>query len=323
MSRTLVMHVGVGKTGSSSIQKALESFCATSYEGKTRYPTSPASDLFSEYMYRAFENGHEKDKSAVDIALSDEQFSEFIISGEALSHGSFLTKVKLMDYVSSKFDRVEVVAYVREPFNWNAAASSQLLIDGIPITDLARWPYVVTQYGFLEVFFEYAKSIQGIQLHIHKFEDAIEHKNGISGHFFDILQSLNLQDIPKVSNNLHENKSYDILQYIWLGHLNRLLKEGKIYHQEYSDFAFLNYRAGNLNKLWSKKFFQFFCTEKALKAISYDRLMLNERFGLDYGAVSVDPQLVSQSNSIMSKFSECSNVSEMIKVLELHQLEVK
>ena len=73
------------------------------------------------------------------------------------------------------------------------------------ISDLAKWPYVVTQYGFLEVFLEYAKSIKGIRLHIHKFEDAIKHKNGISGHFFDILQSLNLQDVPNVSNNLHEN----------------------------------------------------------------------------------------------------------------------
>lgn len=317
------MHVGVGKTGSSSIQKALESFTTVNYEGKTKYPISPVSGLFSEYMYHAFENDCDKDKSIVDNVLSNERFSEFIISGEALSHGNFLTKVKLMDYVSSKFDKVEIVAYVRDPFKWNAAAASQLLIDGIPITDLAQWPYVVTQYGFLEVFFEYAKSTEGIRLHIHKFEEAIKHENGISGHFFDFLQSLNLQDVPKVSNNLHENKSYDILQYIWLGHLNRLLKEEKISQQEYSDFSFLNYGAGNSNKLWSKKFFQFFCTEKALQAISYDRLMLNERFGIDYSAVSVDPQLVSQSSSIMSKFSECSNVSEMNKVLELYQLELK
>tara|TARA_Y100000780_G_scaffold216990_1_gene220707 strand:- start:69 stop:1022 length:954 start_codon:yes stop_codon:yes gene_type:complete len=317
------MHVGVGKTGSSSIQKALEAFSDINYEGKTKYPISPDSGLFSEYMYRAFESDCGKDKNAVDNVFSDEQFSEFIISGEALSHGNLLTKFKLMDYISSKFDKVEIVAYVREPNKWNAAASSQLLIDGIPITDLAKWPYVVTQYGFLEVFLEYAKSIKGIRLHIHKFEDAIKHKNGISGHFFDILQSLNLQDVPNVSNNLHENKSYDILQYIWLGHLNRLLKTEKISHQEYSDFAFLNYRTGNSNKLWSEKFFQFFCTEKALQAISYDRLMLAERFGVEYDAVCVNPQLVSESNSIMSKFSECSNVNEMIKILELHQLEVK
>ena len=139
------MHVGVGKTGSSSIQKALESFTTVNYEGKTKYPISPVSGLFSEYMYHAFENDCDKDKSTVDNVLSNERFSEFIISGEALSvkykviKGSKfnLSSFLIEDDLVKKFEggsmlivRLAPTDYHRYHFPASGPASESKLIKG-------------------------------------------------------------------------------------------------------------------------------------------------------------------------------------------------
>ena len=179
---------------------------------------------------------------------------------------------------------------------------------------------MVTQSGFLDVYYEYARKFNNVNLKVFKFEEAIKHEFGVAGHFFDFLTSvLSIQDMPQLLLNVHINKSLDVLQYMWRGHLNKLFREGKVSREELISNSELSY----LNKnciVFSQKFSQFYCLSKVKRSTQYDTLMLHERFGIEYENCYPEDKVVSELNEALDKLCETESISEMFKFLERKEL---
>ncbi|WP_370337103.1 hypothetical protein [Parvularcula marina] len=316
---SLILHVGLGKTGSSSIQQGL---AALNNEGQAadmriNYPRAEfGAGLFGAEMISAFGPfGGVDEQGAVEEALarSASQAEITIISGEMIAHTQNLAKVRLLDRLQDHFNRIEIIAYVRHPGDWNAATAAQLFIDGVPLSDLVRWPYIETQIGLLSAFREFAQLSKKVSLTVQRFEDAISHPYGLTGHFGELAaQKFRLTDF-RLEDGLHVNPSLCALQYLAIGRANELFvrtsAEGAIARQKISDLRLGEEQA-------KRRFAQIYAEAEARSAIMYDYCGLNSWYGIKYSDLELFERFDDQYLvTFQSQVTDLKTVDEIILLL--------
>lgn len=165
--RTVILHVGMHKTGTTSIQHSLQGFSG----GRVRYAdlgnpnhSGPISAAFSDRLDRdglqwrrgrSVEKLEELRKSTLarlreELALQD--FDKFIISGEGIVRLSAQSLDNMRRILLQHVDEVRVFAYVREPVGYSASALQQRIKGGYAGTELSRPEYRAKFQRLIRVF---------------------------------------------------------------------------------------------------------------------------------------------------------------------------
>ena len=166
---TLVLHIGLHKTGSTSIQNSLKGYSAARikyldlrlpnhsipiYAAFTDDP-NPEKDGVHARVGRTAENLSEMRRDTLarlHAELSKSGFDKFVISGEGITRLSRASleefKALLLKYV----DTVSVFAYVRDPAGFAISDFQQRIKAGYSGYDLAKPKYRQRLEKFLQVF---------------------------------------------------------------------------------------------------------------------------------------------------------------------------
>jgi hypothetical protein len=142
MTRTLYLHIGMHKTGSTAIQKAFDGYDdgTTAYLrlSKRNHSFGMASIFRAEKAAEQVAAGWAKSvtelrtKAAIDRKLLEEQVASgsrnLIISAEELSSKWAVHEVdRVRDALAHAFDRVQVIAYLRGPRSFQRSALQQII----------------------------------------------------------------------------------------------------------------------------------------------------------------------------------------------------
>lgn len=133
MLEELIVHIGIHKTGSSSIQESLKGY----FDGNTAYAnfieanhSAPLYTVFSKYFltYHAWVkaglseeeilNKREKYKLILERELSRTDITRLILSAEDLSVLSENDKNDMLEFLKQFAKKLVVIAYVREPISF-------------------------------------------------------------------------------------------------------------------------------------------------------------------------------------------------------------
>lgn len=180
--REVILHIGIHKTGTTSIQAALQGYDdhgvrVASFAEQNH--SIPIYTMFSaqRYDYHIWRNqGLTKDdidKKMLDYFeilqsdLRDERVGRLIISGEGMRNLNEMEQGELCTYFKSRGFRVKILCVVRNPVDWATSANQQYAVGG------AKTLRAVNP--------EYKKSLSGFMQEVHvdditvlKYEDLLE-----------------------------------------------------------------------------------------------------------------------------------------------------
>ncbi|QKE65032.1 hypothetical protein HNE05_17285 [Aquipseudomonas campi] len=134
---TCIIHIGMHKTGSTSIQHSLQGFA----DQHITYADLGDSPNHSYAIYDLFTQGAERgffdvqpDVSTIDAyeklllqAIADTGTRDLLISGEQISSMPPAALTRLRDFLAPHFQNIRVVSYVRPPASYLASAFQQRL----------------------------------------------------------------------------------------------------------------------------------------------------------------------------------------------------
>ena len=143
MKKTCIIHIGMPKTGSSSIQNNLSTnlndrnilylpfdnpnhgmHICTLFGGKSqinRFHLSRGKSYSDIERYQAHT------KYILEKSFASDRYTTYIISGEAIQTISQLHLKEMKKYLLNYVDEIKIIAYVREPFSYITSAFQQLL----------------------------------------------------------------------------------------------------------------------------------------------------------------------------------------------------
>jgi hypothetical protein len=144
--RRCIVHIGMHKTGSTSIQQSLHRFS----DERFMYAALDDASNHSVAMYSAFSSNPEKHhlhrhrgrdaasvrayasrmREALDRCAAQAGGRTLVISGEDISVLARFDVLRMRDYLRARFDEVEIVAYVRSPGEFIASSFQERVKGG-------------------------------------------------------------------------------------------------------------------------------------------------------------------------------------------------
>jgi hypothetical protein len=294
-SKKVYLHLGMHKTGTSSIQKTLFSNEKSLHKYNYHYlketganHSIPFFSLFSEKPQnyhinirakRSKDQVHEfnvKNQTLIDIELNEMSPYSIIISGEDMGKLSEKSLSRLLNYIRKRLPKHEIIViiYVRESISYLSSAIQTRIRSGNDEKWMQNKKKIVNLYRdnlgkIIKIF--------GLEnLRVYSFEAACKHDFGPVGFF---LQSIGFstKGISKIDyvrvNEGSSNKAIELMQYI---------NERKPLFINNS----LNVERANkdLNPLRKIRGGKFQIRKEMLEGIdlSQDKVWLFDQFGIDY-----------------------------------------
>ncbi len=305
--KEVILHLGLHKTGSSSIQAALHGFA----QGKVKTVTFPHDNhsiamytIFSSkrYAYHIWKNlGY--DEVAIDrlraefletlnADLEDENYEKLIISGEDLSYLEPQDIEDMFAYFSQKARRVRAVAYVRHPSQWVVSNTNQMILGAGP---LVKYPT-----RFRSRIEKYHSVLGRENVHVYAYECALKENKSVVAHFARIL-GIELKEPAR------KNQSANPLQIALLTQLNDV----EFHTTRHEAFALREKIKAEILKVPSPaaphdKSDQRFYQSLFANDVQQDCQWLRDEIGIDYQvSVQTDPQPISSYfDAILAASSE-------------------
>ena len=159
--RELILHVGMHKTGTTSIQRSLQGLPAKGFRyvdlGHANHSNLviaafadvPGKNVRSSQRVEAM---RERTLRALDTELSRPEFDKFVISGEGIVKLRPPAVEALRDKLLQYVDRVHVFAYMREPVGFSTSALQQRVKGGMAEYELPQPDYRKKFARFIDVF---------------------------------------------------------------------------------------------------------------------------------------------------------------------------
>ncbi|MFM2356848.1 MAG: hypothetical protein RLZZ528_2584 [Pseudomonadota bacterium] len=142
MTRTVILHVGLHKTGTTAIQEALSTYRSAGHNVLRLTSANHSHDMVlmfcghrdAQHLVRVGRLRHAEDAPAEAARLKVQalrQFREtpgdFIISGEEISARFKPDDIReLKEFLAPHFQRIRVIAYVREPLSYMRSAFQEV-----------------------------------------------------------------------------------------------------------------------------------------------------------------------------------------------------
>jgi len=337
-TKTIILHVGVTKTGITSIQKTL-------FNEKNRELLAKKGYLFpkcwgsnhSQQMKSAFsENPHqlifhissdfskdeilEYNKNNIKLLkneIRESLFDTLIISGEDISKLNSFELQDMKQFLVEQFSyfknikvQFTIIFYVRNPQTHSSSRIQNLLRAGLDLnTSFKMVSYDIEQF-FREKIENFMKVFGKNNIHIFKFEDAIKNKNGVSGHFLSQLV-FNQNELSEFNcfrvNNRISMKCSEIIGYV-----NQ--KQPLLINQKHNTERIW----GDTIPLWNLKGPKFDLIEKQKRELFSkalpDMLWLKENFGIDYNQFKKS-EITSHQTPVVYTGDDCLFIQKAFKKL--------
>ena len=320
--KSLFLHIGLGKTGSTAIQLALENLPPYSSAGFS-YPRSPVdAELLGDYLIRLFDGScrlaDQEIRDIFDLLFPGNGL--FIVSSEAIGHSFDYQKSALIYELVSFFDQVEILAYVRNPLEWNCKVYSQLHLD-FALGDLFDSPYLITQSGLLRTFWDYSRNFNHVNLHVFSYSTSCSRTNGLLGHFGSVLESIFSYEVPPQLfrpsvYDLNPNSKLSPRQYICAARLRDIAKLPESSFS-YVPLDWASFDIGERGK--SLMLFPPSHLESVVLSSRYDSICLESEYGVTcpVPATLIEHLHMSQHTikSLYEQYLVCSTYEDCIQLL--------
>ena len=223
---TLFLHIGLGKTGTTSIQQDI---LARAVELESRHDIHYPTDFPHErhfrgnhsMLLRALFSSQEnvRQRLAAKGLVSDESIdtynkqtlqrlekgfaasnaSRLLLSAEGVGHFSREDMLKLAQWLQTYADNIKVVACLRHPAHALSSEIQQRLNIGDTLDALYQKP---PAYPFKSLFTRVEQAFGEQALLVYDFADAVEHPHGVTGALFERLgvDALDLFDSKPAAN---------------------------------------------------------------------------------------------------------------------------
>ncbi|MCC2632549.1 MAG: hypothetical protein K0S48_435 [Ramlibacter sp.] len=164
--RQLILHVGMHKTGTTSIQRSLDGLSRDRVKyvalGSSNH-SGPMSVAFGDREAKGRRARPERSpedtealkqriRGQLEAELAQKEFDKFVISGEGMV---FLTPKSLRELhaiLARHVDEIKVFAYVRDPVGFSSSALQQRIKGGFAGYELTRANYRAKFVPFIEIF---------------------------------------------------------------------------------------------------------------------------------------------------------------------------
>lgn len=211
--RTLVLHLGVHKTGSSAIQHALASYEARLAAAGILYPRAGRPRIRSVRFGQHALAWAVLRRNGADPSIYDELASEIrtsgaqtvVISTEEFDRFRAYEIARLRDVVTPLFDRVRIVAYLRRQSDVIQGLYGTDIVYNRVVTPIEA--YVATldvqlDYEALEA--DWSRLADGAELILRPYEDAVRRGDGLLADFLSAagLPADALADRPRERQNV-------------------------------------------------------------------------------------------------------------------------
>jgi hypothetical protein len=235
MRELCVLHVGMHKTGTSSIQTMLyrhlsdKRFHYANLEGENQ--SVPIYSLFCDqpedyYIIRALGWGPEEvaayndrnRKSLIDGFKSQRADIVELISGEDIGAMSVAELVRLKEFLDQYFTRIQIIAYIRSPASYIRSALQETIRDGNTRLDLACCDPNYMRFQAFETIFGKENFILRPFMQKHLFE------NDVVKDFCHVLGIQYNNICEPIRDN--ESMSLEALKLLYVFHRFRGLENG-------------------------------------------------------------------------------------------------
>jgi hypothetical protein len=298
----IILHVGMHKTGTTSIQNTLSNTTNNKLLEKKDYlyplswPNNHSIPIFSAFCEYP-ENYHINIKKGYSITeitdinkryleslkmeIAKREQSKLIISGEdisVLSIDNLNSLKKYLKSISTNDVSIKVVVYVRNPVSWSTSVIQQRIKGGTTYQNSLIGLRADLKNYFINIINKFIQVFGKESINIYTFEEAIKHKYGPVGYFLSTLGFSN-QEISQF-NIIKANESISFIAADILSFLNEkipVIKDGKLDAKRTpNDFSYFSVIKG-------PKFDLPFTIKKELFQCCQDDIKwLNENFGIDY-----------------------------------------
>ncbi|OPH53091.1 hypothetical protein BC351_31935 [Paenibacillus ferrarius] len=342
----IILHVGLHKTGTTSIQETLYlennnqllekkgylyPKCGPSNHSVSIYsifcndPTNYHINIRMGYSADEIKYVNEKYLSDLKTEIDDKKLSKLIISGEDISLLSLDNLNALKEHLTSIFsNNIKVIIYVRHPVQWVISTIQQFIKSGrqnykdalIDMEKNIKSLFVDRIEKFTHVF--------GREfVNVYSFEEAVLNKFGPVGHFLSVI-GMNQNELTEF-NIVYANESISLIAVEIISYINEklpLFRDGKMNELRSN---------GDINPFLNVKGFKFDIPyglkEKILEKSREDIEWLKKNWGIDYSTVQIrqiDNFSPDLSEEIIEEIKQaCFEVPESLRSLVVEYLQMK
>jgi hypothetical protein len=317
----VILHVGLHKTGTSSIQETLFSEKNNKLLEKKNYlyPKSWDSN-HSIPIYSAFcddpESYYENSRKGYSIAeiktinerylegleteLAEREQSKLIISGEDISLLSVVNLNAFKTYLmslSANDITIKVMIYIRNPVPWSISAIQEKIKGGQTYQSAFQYMLTNVENIFRETIDKFVQVFGKENINVYPFEEAVAHKYGLIGYFLAAL-GFNDSEINEF-NAIRANESISLIAVDILSFINDkvpIIKDGKLNDKRTDGdiISLLNIRGPKFDIPFSDK-------KKLFESSQEDIKWLKDHYGIDYSNLK-EPE--PETNNINDEFTE-------------------
>lgn len=236
-NKLLYLHIGMHKTGSTSIQNSLFNSRELLLENDINY-LSGVGENHSTSLFSIFTNHPEKYHVNIHEGISTHEKAKihnkelinkiiyefehnrskiFIISGEDLTYLNDFEVKELYEFLKNYFETIEVIAYVREPISFIDSETQQRILGGLTFEELVYKP-AFPHYRYR--FEKYIKYFGENHVKLYLFDKKNLYNQDI---VYDFLYRINAEkEVLEKINSVNINTSFNKDTVLLIEKLNSL-----------------------------------------------------------------------------------------------------
>lgn len=325
--KKLLLHIGMHKTGTSSIQQTLRGYD----DGKTtflRHPSHAAGNhsfliqhMFDDHQQHFQKMGWEQRKiiatkvkwlSQLHNYIDNLKHDRLIISGEGIRNMKPIAKKNLVEFFQAKSFDVEIFCIVRNPVDWALSASQQNLKSSAKRVNIVP--------GYKRSLATFSELISEDKIRVHDFNELLDGYGDIVVAFSDLL-GLNL-------SGYKIKRSNESLSFLAAKILHNMNKRGfnsvgteHLFKKRLRLIEYLTVAFKNSPKPWPKEEIKpFLLSPETKQDVDY----LRSNFKINYNYNSENQKNSLEPNEFFDKFL-CDFDDQELKLISstLKKYEVK
>lgn len=280
--KEVILHIGLHKTGSTSIQTALKGYNKNGVKSiafKEANHSIPMFTIFSNNRYKyhiwkkqelSKDDIDKKRNEYLDILkkeLRNEKVKTLIISGEDLSSLNDHEVKVLSEFLNAEQVSTTIVCYVRHPLSWAASAVQELAKNGNSFPNLDNF-FKVRLGKYIEFFGKKNMKVFDYQKSSAKEKSVVKH--------FSKILSIDLKDPPRA------NESLSALQFSLIRNLNKLNLQKTRHRARDLILSHIMRIESTATSQHSKKVNEQYFVNLITKSSIEDCNWLNKEFGIQY-----------------------------------------
>lgn len=241
MKKTLIIHIGIQKTGTTYLQNILANNVNILKQQNILFPEHKFNNhgvslysMFERKPYNYHTNKMMGYKTKVDVDALNETYRHYwteifntskedtiIISGEDLSVLSSHAVKKMFEFFNEFELDIKVVCYLRENDEWVDSMAQQYIKEGVYTIDQLKKLNLRVRYR--SIIDKYLNIVGRENMYIRNFTDMRKNKKDIVVDFFELLDlNVDISNFNRESGTIENNDSLTLEQVLVFNRMNEM-----------------------------------------------------------------------------------------------------